>query len=335
MPRNTKVFGPTFAGEGVVRVDDITADPRYGQNPPYHGMPRGHLPVVSYLAVPVTGRDGKVIGGLFFGHKKKGVFTERAERLASGVAAQAAVAMDNARLYREARQLISALERSNAELDQFAYVASHDLKAPLRGIANLSTWIEEDLGPALTGTSRDHMALLRGRVKRMESLIDGILQYSRAGRVRTKPEAVDAGRLLREVVELVAPRPPAEVVLPPELPAIFSERTPLQQVFMNLVGNALKHGGRPDVRVEVRCEDRGDHLEFAVADNGPGIAREYHEKVWSIFQTLESRDKVESTGIGLSIVKKIVESRGGQVALDSAPGKGATFTFTWPKRQES
>jgi GAF domain-containing protein len=334
MPRNTKVFSPTFAGEGIVRVDDITQDPRYGKNAPYFGKPKGHLPVVSYLAVPVISRTGKVIGGLFFGHEKAGVFTERAERLVKGVAAQAAVAMDNARLYREATQLIRALERSNAELDQFAYVASHDLKAPLRGIANLASWLEEDLGAQLTGQAKRQLELLRGRVKRMEGLIDGILAYSRAGRTRAQPEPLELSRQFREWVELLAPRPPAEVVLPNDLPTVFSEKVPLQQAFMNLVSNALKHARRPDVRIEVTWRDAGDRVEFRVKDNGPGIAPEYHEKVWAIFQTLEARDKVESTGIGLSIVRKIVESRGGRVGLESSEGQGATFSFTWPKRQE-
>jgi PAS domain S-box-containing protein len=330
MPRNTAVFHPTFTGQGVVRVDDITRDPRYGKNPPYNGMPQGHLPVVSYLATPVISRMGKVVGGLFFGHHRRGVFTERAEQLVVGLAAQAAVAMDNAQLFQQAQRLIKALERSNAELDQFAYVASHDLKAPLRGIANLSQWIEEDLAEAMTPETREQMNLLRGRVHRLEGLIDGILQYSRAGRVRTKPEPVDVGRLLKEVLELLSPPPGARVELAPELPTLHTERVPLQQVFLNLLGNALKHSQREDPHVSVSVRATGDGYEFSVRDNGPGIAPEYHERIWGIFQTLERRDKVEGTGIGLSVVKKIVESRGGRAWVESTPGAGATFRFFWP-----
>jgi len=230
----------------------------------------------------------------------------------------------------ELARLARALEASNRELDQFAYVASHDLKAPLRGIANLSQWIEDDLADRFTEESHEHMRLLRGRVHRMESLIDGILQYSRAGRTQEQPERVDTAALVDDVVDLIAPPEGVQVVVQPGMPVLSTERLPLQQVFMNLVSNAVKYGGA-DARVEVSARAAGDGVcEFTVRDNGPGIAPEYHERIFAIFQTLEARDKVEGTGIGLSIVKKMVESRGGRVWVDSAPGAGAAFRFTWP-----
>ncbi|WP_437952063.1 PAS domain S-box protein [Sorangium sp. So ce296] len=235
----------------------------------------------------------------------------------------------------ERERLIAALERSNKELDQFAYVASHDLKAPLRGIANLAQWIEEDLSGTLQGESREHMSLLRGRVRRMEALIDGILDYSRAGRVRHAVEPVDVGQILADVVELIAPPSEASVEVAPGLPVLRTERIPLQQVFMNLVSNALKHARRADARVRIGHRDAGLLHEFFVEDNGPGIAPEFHERVWGLFQTLEARDKVEGTGIGLSVVKKIVESRGGRIWIKSSPGQGAIFRFTWQKRDPS
>jgi signal transduction histidine kinase len=223
------------------------------------------------------------------------------------------------------------LEQSNRELDQFAYVASHDLKAPLRGIANLAQWIEEDLGDRLSGESRDHMRLLKGRVHRMESLIDGILSYSRAGRVREKIERVDVGALLRETIELLAPPPGIAFVVEAPMPILSSERIPLQQVFMNLIGNAIKYGERPDLRVTVTASDEGEFVRFVVGDNGPGIAPHFHDKVWQIFQTLAPRDKVEGTGIGLSVVRKLVETRGGHTSLESQVGQGSRFSFTWPQ----
>jgi signal transduction histidine kinase len=330
MPRNTAVFAPTFNGEGVVRVADITADPRYGHNAPYHGMPKGHLPVRSYLAVPVVSRAGTVIGGLFFGHSEPGVFTERAETLIIGVAAQAAIAMDNARLFKESKALIRALERSNADLDQFAYVASHDLRAPLRGIANLSEWLEEDLGPILPPESRAQMDLLRGRVRRMEALIDGVLDYARAGRAADRVEDVDVAAVVGDVVQLLGPVPEGTVEVRGELPRLRTQRAPLQQVLLNLVGNALKHGRASGVHVVVSAVEVAGNWEITVADDGVGIAPEYHEKVFGMFQTLAARDVVESTGIGLAVVKKVVESRGGRVRLRSAVGEGAAFSFTWP-----
>jgi signal transduction histidine kinase len=232
-------------------------------------------------------------------------------------------------------RLSRELERSNRELDQFAYVASHDLKAPLRGIANLTQWIEEDLGDRVTGESREHMQLLKGRVNRMEALIDGILAYSRAGRVQERPERVDVGRLLAECLELLAPPAGVEVVVGPGMPVLDTERVPLQQVFMNLLGNAIKFAGQAGARVDVTVTREGDVDRFAVADNGPGIAPQYRERIWQIFQTLAPRDRVEGTGIGLSVVRKVVEARGGRTWLESEVGRGTTFYFTWPLHRRS
>jgi PAS domain S-box-containing protein len=235
----------------------------------------------------------------------------------------------------ERERLIAALKRSNEDLDQFAYVTSHDLKAPLRGIANLSQWVEEDLAEKISDEGREHMRLLRGRVHRLEALINGILTYSRAGRTQDRPEVVNLGKLTREVVELLAPAKEVTVVIPEDLPTIQTERVPLQQVLLNLIGNAIKYAAKSDPRVIVTCSDSGDGYSFMIRDNGSGIAPEFHNRIWIIFQTLEPRDKVEATGIGLSIVKKIVESRGGRVWIDSALGAGAAFHFFWPKRAKA
>ncbi len=241
---------------------------------------------------------------------------------------------DQKRAGEERERLIRDLETSNRELDQFAYVASHDLKAPLRGIANLSVWMEEDLGGRLDGEARKHMDLLRGRVHRMEGLIDGILQYSRAGRVREAAEPVDTGALLAEVVDLLAPPAGIDIRVMEGMPTVIAERLPLQQVFMNLVGNAVKYGAAEHPRITVSAApDPADGWVFAVSDNGPGIAPAYHERIFGIFQTLQPRDTVEGTGIGLSLVRKIVESRGGRVWVESAEGAGATFRFHWPRAQ--
>ena len=221
------------------------------------------------------------------------------------------------------------LRRMNADLDAFAYAASHDLRAPLRGIANLAQWIEEDLQGSLSDETSEMLALLRTRMHRMESLIDGILQYSRAGRVHEPPEQVDVAASIEELVDLLAPES-ATIEIQGELPVFVTERVPLQQVFQNLLGNAIKHGG-DGVTITVSAVDEAAHWRFVVADDGPGIAPEYHDRIWGIFQTLEPRDRVEGTGIGLSLVKKLVETQGGTVAVESQPGAGSAFSFTWPK----
>jgi len=231
-------------------------------------------------------------------------------------------------------RLVRSVERTNQELDQFAYVASHDLKATLRGIGNLSEWIEEDIGPSFPASAREKMELLRGRVRRVEALIDGMLEYSRAGRVRNPPTSVDTNALLNEVLEVLAFPETVRVQVDTSLPHVVTEHVPLQQVFGNLLGNAVKNAGRTDVALRVAGTIVGEFVHFAVTDNGPGIAPQYHDRIFVMFQRLAARDKIEGTGAGLAIVKKIVESRDGRVWVqspsDEQTGSGTTFHFTWP-----
>ena len=233
------------------------------------------------------------------------------------------------------QKITKALERNNRELDQFAYVASHDLKAPLRGIANLSQWIEEEIGSGISDQAKEYLGLLRGRIHRMEGLIEGILSYSRVGRTTQGAERVDTGALLHDVIELVSPPEGAEIAVQDGMPTVHTERLPLQQVFLNLIANALKYAGGPEARVTVTWADGGEFVQFTVRDNGPGIAPEYHEKIWGIFQTLQPRDKVEGTGIGLALVRKTVDNKGGRAWIESEPGHGAAFHFLWPKSEDT
>ena len=325
-PRLLELAARTLREPRIVRVADLTRDRAW--------EPPGGLAVASYLAVPVIGRSGCTIGALAFGHTTPGVFTDETERLIASVAATAAIAMDNARLFEEARELIGALESSNRELDQFAYVASHDLKAPLRGIANLAQWIEDDLGERLDDQTRGHLQLLRGRVVRLENLIGGILAYSRAGRDSKEQVSVDVGALVAEVWELLAPPATAHLELAGPLPQLFTSRVQIQQILLNLIGNAVKYNADRELTITIAAQRRGRRWEFSIADDGIGIAREFADKIWGLFQTLERRDKVESTGIGLSVVRKIVEGQGGKAWVESELGRGATFRFTWPAAPE-
>lgn len=230
----------------------------------------------------------------------------------------------------------SELERTNRELDQFAYVTSHDLKAPLRAIANLSQWIEEDLEGQLEGETQRQMELLRGRVHRMEALIDGILQYSRVGRLDAEIEQVNTADLVEEVIDSLQPPPAFQIHVDPKMPSLDTPRVALQQVFTNLISNALKYHDRDEGLIKVSVEDAGSFFAFTVQDDGPGIDPAYHDKIFMIFQTLDAKDKKESTGIGLTIVKKIIEDQGGTITVRSAAGQGSEFQFLWPKqpRQE-
>jgi signal transduction histidine kinase len=303
------------------RCDDVRRDTRYTID----------LPLRSVLAVPVVGRGNTTVGAMVFGHERAHAFSATTERLLENVAAQAAIAIDNARLFDEATQLIDKLERTNRDLDQFAYVASHDLKAPLRGIANLSQWIEDDLGDKMDEQAHFHMRLLRGRVNRLEGLIEGILAYSRADRDQGSAADVDVAQLAHDVWELLAPPANARLTVHSPLPTVRTARVPLQQVLLNLIANAIKYNrDRPDLTIEIGGKRAGELWAFYVKDNGVGIAPEFHDRIWGLFQTLEARDKVESTGIGLAVVRKIVEARGGKAWIESAAGAGATFWFSWP-----
>lgn len=236
-----------------------------------------------------------------------------------------------ARLSAMLAQTNATLEDRNRELEQFAYVASHDLKAPLRAIANLSEWIEEDLQGQLPAENQKQMHLLRGRVHRMEALINGLLEYSRVGRTKVSVVPVQVADLLDEVVDSLAPPPTFTVTIAPQMPTLRTNAMALRQVFANLISNAIKHHHTDQGHIHVTVKDQGECYEFAIADDGPGIHPDYHQKIFTIFQTLQARDTKESTGIGLAIVKKIVEAEGGKIWIESHEGQGATFYFTWPK----
>tara|TARA_R110002073_G_scaffold332410_3_gene518359 strand:- start:91207 stop:93123 length:1917 start_codon:yes stop_codon:yes gene_type:complete len=226
----------------------------------------------------------------------------------------------------------NSLALSNKELEQFAYVTSHDLKAPLRGMQNAAKWIEEDLPKELvTADMRENLELLMTRAARMESMIDGLLMYSRANQLGNEIHEIDTGALVRDIVEMSGLVDEVTVEVSDDLPTIVSPKIPLEHIFANLISNAQKHRDGKPIVVTISCEDLGSMVAFTVEDNGPGIEDYLLEKVFQIFQTGKARDDFESTGIGLAIVKKLVENYGGEIILTSEVGSGAAFRFTWPK----
>jgi light-regulated signal transduction histidine kinase (bacteriophytochrome) len=225
----------------------------------------------------------------------------------------------------------SLLKRKNEELDQFAHIVSHDLKAPLRGIDNVVTWIEEDHEEELSPKMKEYILLIRGRLIRAENLIRGILSYARVGREQPEKELVDLNQFFTDIRENMPIRAGIELKIPGRLPMIYTERIPLQQVLTNLVGNAIKYHDKEVGKIDVNFSDRKTHYEFVVEDDGPGISKNYFEKIFGIFQTLQERDTFESTGVGLAIVKKILDDRKQTIEVASQPGDGASFKFTWPK----
>jgi PAS domain S-box-containing protein len=222
------------------------------------------------------------------------------------------------------------LERSNADLEEFAYVASHDLKAPLRAISHLVDWISEDVAVTASTETVDNLKLLRGRVVRLQTLLDGLLAYARIGKSRVSYEPVDIEEVVRDVVAVLSPPSSFVVECIQPMPMLRTHRTPILVVLQNLISNGLKHHDRTEGRITVEMKLENGVAEFRVTDDGPGIAPRFHERIFVIFQTLASRDDLDTSGIGLAIVKKRVEGHGGRIWVESAPPiRGTTIAFTW------
>jgi GAF domain-containing protein/two-component sensor histidine kinase len=342
MPRNTAVFGPTFRGEGPLRSDDITADLRYGKNAPYHGMPDGHPPVRSYLAVPVVSRSGEVLGGLFFGHSATGVFTKRSEELVAGIAAQAAIALDNARLFSQSEQAQTALRQSNEELqranedlNQFAYSASHDLQEPLRMVALYSQMLQRKYHGKLDAQANEFIAYTVQGASRLEMLVKDLLAYTQAANFATGEVAVvDANQVIDSTLQNLRQsiEENGALVTHDVLPAVAVQKIHLVQLFQNLISNALKYRGNKPPRVAITAERANSSWTFSVQDNGIGIDPQYKEQIFGLFKRLHTTADYAGTGIGLAICQKIVERYGGSIWVESTLGEGSTFHFTIPDR---
>ncbi len=226
------------------------------------------------------------------------------------------------------KQIEIQLLKRNKELDDFSYIVSHDLKAPLRGIYTLADWIYKDNVAILSADAKDNLDALQNRTKRMGMLIEGVLKYSRVGRGSEEHIAVDMHKLVQDVIEMLQPPAGIEISIRTQLPIIYCERIQIEQVFQNLLGNAIKHMGKPQGKVEVNCVAVGHQWHFSVKDTGPGIAQRYYNKIFEMFSTLVPRDVIENTGVGLCIAKKIIEHFGGQIWVESVVGEGSTFHFT-------
>jgi signal transduction histidine kinase len=237
---------------------------------------------------------------------------------------------------KEVKQRTAELNRANRDLAQFANVASHDLKAPLRGITHLTNWIKDDLGENIADEVRNNLNRLETRVKNMDALIQGILEYSRAGENSLVEKTIKVDILIHEILDFIGAADDVDMEIKPEMPVFTTDSIKLSQVFSNLISNAIKHNSSANKELVISSQRKGEFYEFTVADNGPGIAPEYHEKIFQMFQTLQARDKFENTGVGLPIVKKLVEDVNGSIRVESVgEGGGTAFVFLWPATFEN
>jgi signal transduction histidine kinase/DNA-binding response OmpR family regulator len=337
LPRNTDLFGPTFRGERIIRLDDVKRDPRYGKTAPHFGMPRGHLPVTSYFAVPVISRTGEVIGGLFLGHERAGVFSERLEPIMAGIAAQLAIAIDNARLLEKQQRARAAAEAASRAKDEFLAVLSHELRTPLNAVYGWARMLRA--GEVEGDAARRALDVIMRNANAQVQLIDDMLDVSRivTGKMRLDVRAVDLRAVVEAALDAVRPAADAkglrlQAVLDPRAFSISGDPDRLQQVVWNLLINAVKFTPR-DGRVQVQLQRINSHVEVVVSDTGQGIAPVVLPHVFERFQQADRTSTRRHTGLGLglALVRHLVELHGGTVeAASEGEGRGAVFTVKLP-----
>ncbi|MDB5120043.1 MAG: domain S-box protein [Sphingobacteriales bacterium] len=325
MPRNTTIFHPTFAGQGIVRVDDITKDERYGKNPPHNGMPKGHLPVVSYLAVPVKTSAGEVIGGLFFGHPEPGKFKEEHENLILTIVSQASIALDNAKLYSEVLNL-------NSKKDEFIGMASHELKTPLTSISGYLQILDR---LEASEKSKTFVSKTVQQVKKLSSLVSDLLDVSKieAGKLQLVKRDFDLMEIIDDAIELIQNSQTSHrIILKTDLSSLLISADPqrIEQLILNLLTNAVKYSPSANI-VEVIVQSEDNHLKVGVRDHGMGIPIEKQTKIFTRFYRVEnSNPGISGLGIGLYICKDVVDRHNGKLWVESNPNQGSTFWFTLP-----
>jgi signal transduction histidine kinase len=338
-PRPTPVFAPTFYGTAIVRSDDITKDPRYGQMGPHFGQPPGHLPVHSYLAVPVASRTGDVIGGLFFGHSDTGVFDERAERVAAGIAGWAAIAMDNARLYEDERQARGEAEEANRAKSEFLAAMSHELRTPLNAIGGYADLLVGEIRGPINDVQRGDLERIKRSQHHLLSLINDILNFAKleAGRVQFEPVDVSMNETLGELESLVAPQLQQKQLnyeyncCDPTYTA-YTDPDRLQQILLNLLSNAIKFTP-PGGKITVNCGPTKDRMRVKVTDSGIGIPPDKLEQIFEPFIQLARGQTAGAvgTGLGLSISRDLARAMGAELTAESKLDEGSTFILSLPR----
>lgn len=327
MPRNTAVFHETFAGLGIVRVPDITKDPRYGHNSPHHGMPKGHLPVVSYLAVPVKNISGTVIGGLFFGHPEAGKFTEEHEDMVRIIASQASAALENCRLFSEVKKL-------SDKKDEFIALASHELKTPLTTISGYLQVLQQQI---TDGTSQSFIDRSLRQVDKLNKLVSDMFDASKieAGKLILDFETFDIKELLEEIIETHKFSSKTHTIHFESDGSAFvieADKQRMEQVIENLVANAIKYSPNA-ADIFIKLKTSAGEISVTVKDRGIGLSLVEQKHVFSRFYRVEGNRNISGLGLGLYISNEIVKRHGGKIHIKSEVGKGSEFCFVLPVKR--
>ena len=327
MPRHTDIFRPTFSGESIIRVADITKDPRYGNNHPHKGMPAGHLPVVSYLAVPVISSSGAIIGGLLFGHPKKGVFKKEHEDMILNIAAQAASSLDNSKLYEQVKTL-------SEKKDEFIALASHELKTPLTTIKGYLQVMARE-----ASNKMNNLFLERSleQVNKLNTLVEDLLHMSRleAGKLELRLEVFDMKKLLLDVTETFSYSHNSHEIISNlgEVPVyVEGDKQRLEQVLVNFLSNAVKYSPGAD-KIFLKLRTKGKKVTVSVRDEGIGLTEEQQTQVFTRFYRAENTKGISGLGLGLYLTKQIIDRHKGKIWLKSEPEVGTEFYFSLPLKE--
>lgn len=333
MPRATAIFAPTLYGNEILRSDDITQDERYGKNSPFNGIPNGHFPVKSYLAVPVISRNGEVLGGLFFGHSIGGIFTDQSEDIVKGIAAQAAIAIDNSRLFETINQKNDELIKINNDLDNFVYTASHDLKAPVLNIEGLVLALTGALEKNKPERIREILPRIQLSIKKFKETIQALTEVARVNKNPEEDlEIIQLRSLLKDVlfsIDDMVQESRSYIKMDLQQEEIHFSASGMKSILHNLLTNAIKYRSPdrpPSILVSSRKED--ERIVLEISDNGLGIDKGYLPKIFTMFSRYHTH--VEGTGIGLYLVKRIVENNGGTISISSQEGRGTSFIISIP-----
>lgn len=343
MPRNTAVFHNTFSGAGALRVDDITQHPHYGKMAPHFGMPAGHLPVLSYLAIPVISSTGDVLGGLFFGHEDRAVFTAEDEEMAVSVASQAAIAIDNAMLFEKLKKandhnasLLQLAEELNEKKDEFLSIASHELKTPLTTIKAYNSLMKQEYFTS-QAVNESFLQKTEMQIAKLERLIGDLLDVSKitSGHLQYQFQEFDLSHAIKDsvaAVEFVTRQCNISVIANPSA-LIYGDRVRIEQVITNLLANGIKYSpGAKDISISLHLTHL--HAVVNITDKGIGIAREHLEKIFKRFYRIqESSNQFGGMGLGLFISYQIIQAHKGTIWVDSELNKGSVFSFSLPLAQ--